>query len=57
MVGECLDVRALPVFYAPPGYRLHPSVFPLAPGSRLEVFQYEFTLLGRNSFDFQIARQ
>ena len=51
-VGECLGAAAMSAFEAPPGYAFHCAC---PEGGRLEVFQYEFKLLGRNSLEFQIA--
>ena len=51
-VGECWVAAAMSAFEAPPGYAFH-CAFP--EGGGLEVFQYEFKLLGRNSLEFQIA--
>jgi hypothetical protein len=54
IVGECLDPAALVAFEAPPGYSV--AISEAVPHDcRLELFQYEFTLLGRNSFSFRIA--
>jgi hypothetical protein len=54
IMGECLDATAMSAFEAPPGY-----AFPCAcpEDCRLEIFLYEFKLLGRNSFEFQMAGQ
>jgi hypothetical protein len=54
VVGECLDPAALVAFEAPPGYPV--VINGTVPGDyRLELFQYEFALLGRGSFSFRIA--
>lgn len=58
VVGECLDELALPVFELPAGRGIiHPDGLPNSPAGRLELFQYEFNLLGPNSFEFRIAGQ